>query len=63
MLMSDIPALADLRQDPYPTYARLRAEAPVFYSEADQAWLISRYHPVLQVMRASHEFTNRHSGL
>ena len=63
MLMSDIPALTELRQDPYPTYARLRTEAPVFYSEADQAWLISRYESVLQVMRASSEFSNRHSGL
>ncbi len=30
-------------QNPYPVFARLREEAPVFWSEKGQRWLISRY--------------------
>lgn len=32
--------------DPYPTYARLRTEAPVYYSHRVGAWLISRYEDI-----------------
>lgn len=29
--------------DPYPALARLRAEAPVFYSEPHEAWIVTSY--------------------
>lgn len=38
-------------QDPYPVYARLRAEAPVYFSEALRAWLLTRYEDVLGAFR------------
>ncbi|WP_395540364.1 cytochrome P450 [Neotabrizicola sp. sgz301269] len=31
-----------LRDDPYPVYAALRAQAPVFWSEGEQAWILLR---------------------
>jgi cytochrome P450 len=33
--------------DPYPTYARLRDEAPVYYNADRDLWVLSRYHDVL----------------
>jgi cytochrome P450 len=38
-------------EDPYPTYARLRTEDPVHWSEAWSAWVISRYAEVQAVLR------------
>jgi hypothetical protein len=38
-------------QDPYPVYARLRAEAPVYFSPALQCWLLTRYQDVLGAFR------------
>jgi cytochrome P450 len=37
--------------DPYPAYARLRAEAPVSYFEATDQWLISRHADVDALLR------------
>lgn len=37
--------------DPYPLYARLRAEEPVHYSEAWGSWLVTRYDDVLAGFR------------
>ena len=37
--------------DPYPHYARLRAEAPVHFLEAYGLWCISRYEEVVAVLR------------
>ena len=38
--------------DPYPFYHQLRAEAPVYWSERLQAWLLTRY---AEVMSALHD--------
>ena len=32
--------------DPYPTYARLRTEAPVAWSEVRQSWVLTRYNDI-----------------
>lgn len=32
--------------DPYPTYARLRREAPVFWCESGQFWALSKYEDI-----------------
>jgi pimeloyl-[acyl-carrier protein] synthase len=37
--------------DPYPTYRRLREEAPVHWSEDQGFWLLSRYDDVLGALR------------
>ena len=34
--------------DPYPTYARLREEAPIYYNERYDFWALSRYSDVEQ---------------
>lgn len=38
-------------EDPYPTYRRLREEAPRYHWAAADAWIVSRYDDVLAVMR------------
>ncbi len=44
------PYSADFRADPYPTYERLRAEAPVHQSETG-TWFLSRYDDCSFVLR------------
>src|SRR5690349_8941333 len=33
----------DTQNDPYPVYARLRAESPVYRNESDDFWAVSRH--------------------
>lgn len=40
-------------QDPYPTYARLRAKPEPFYNDATHAWMITRHADVESVLRDS----------
>jgi cytochrome P450 len=42
---------SDFYADPYPTYTRLRAENPVYWSPALGCWLITRYEDVLSSLR------------
>jgi len=37
--------------DPYPTYRRLREEAPVYWWEAGHSWLLSRYDDVVATLK------------
>ncbi|MBL9045497.1 MAG: cytochrome P450 [Myxococcales bacterium] len=37
--------------NPYPTYARLRSEAPVYFSQEWKSWLITRYDDVVACYR------------
>jgi len=45
------PADPEFLADPYPTYARLRAEAPVVWYEGWQAWLVTRHADVDALLR------------
>jgi hypothetical protein len=45
-------------EDPYPLYARLRAEAPVYENAADGFWALSRYEDVLGAFKAPRVFSN-----
>ncbi|MGY1813376.1 cytochrome P450 [Blastococcus sp. SYSU D00820] len=45
----DDVTVADLERDPYPVYARLRAEAPVAYVPAVDLWLVTRWADVRAV--------------
>ena len=47
------------QDDPYPTYRRLRDEAPVHHSAADDLWVISRHADVFGVLRDDETFSNR----
>jgi cytochrome P450 len=45
------PFSGALLGDPYPTYAQLRDEAPVWFSERDGFWALSRYEDVHGALR------------
>lgn len=49
----------DFHEDPYPLYARLRDEEPLYYSEADDFWAVSRHADVLATLRDDTTFSNR----
>ncbi len=48
----------DLMVDPYPTYAKLRADYPVFWSRSWNAWIISRYTDVVASLRDNQNLSN-----
>lgn len=45
--------------DPFPSYARARSEAPVFYSEEYGFWSVSRREDVLAIIRDTERFSNK----
>jgi cytochrome P450 len=47
-----------VREDPYPYYAALRDEAPVYWAEGAQAWCVSRYDEVQFVLRNAELFSS-----
>src|SRR5438876_7356521 len=49
----------EFKANPYPFYARLRAEAPVYRTvlpDKQPAWLITRYDDVLMVLKDDQQF-------
>jgi Cytochrome P450 len=44
------PFAEDIRQDPYSKYEQLRRRAPVYWAEAAQTWVVSRYEDVRFVL-------------
>ena len=46
-------------QDPYPVYRRLQEEAPVYWSDAWDCWLLTRFAHVDAVIRSPAGFRNR----
>ena len=48
----------DVHIDPYPTYERLRAEAPVYRNEEFDFWALSRHEDVLGAFRNIEAFSN-----
>jgi cytochrome P450 len=49
-----------IHEDPYPTYARLRAEAPVFRNDERGFWALSRHGDVMAAFRDSARFSSAH---
>ena len=45
------PFSMEFRADPYPHYARLRAEEPVSWSESARMWIVSRFEDVVGVLK------------
>jgi cytochrome P450 len=45
-------------QDPYPFYARARREEPVFWSPAVNAWVLTRYEDIRNVLRDPETFSS-----
>ena len=52
------PFSMEFRADPYPHYARLRAEAPVYYSEPARMWVVSRFEDAVGVLREPARFSS-----
>ena len=50
----------EIHEDPYPTYARLRAEAPVFRNDELGFWALSRHADVTAAFRDTARFSNSH---
>ncbi|MGN2636603.1 cytochrome P450 [Nocardia takedensis] len=48
----------DVHRDPYPYYARLREQAPVFRNETDDFWALSRHADILAALRDSTRFSS-----
>jgi cytochrome P450 len=54
------PYAYETHEDPYPLYARLRREAPVYFNERLNFWALSRHADVLSAMRDTEHLTNTH---
>ena len=54
------PFSRDFFDDPYQTYARLREEAPCFYSERWDFYALSRFDDVMTAHRDTKTFTSSH---
>jgi cytochrome P450 len=52
------PYAYKMHEDPYPTYARLRSEAPVYRSDEFDFWALSRHEDVLAAFRNVDTFSN-----
>jgi cytochrome P450 len=54
------PYAYDFHEDPYPVYARLRAEAPAYRNEELGFWALSRHADVLAGFRDAQVLSSRH---
>ena len=52
------PFFSEHREDPYPTYAELRREAPVYWAERSKTWVVSRYDDVMAVLKDTARFSS-----
>jgi cytochrome P450 len=52
------PYAYEIHEDPYPVYARLRAEAPVYRNDELDFWALSRHEDVLAAFRNVDGFSN-----
>jgi cytochrome P450 len=57
------PFAPEVRADPYPLYAQMRAEAPVVWSEEQETFLATRYADCVSVLRSANvSVDNRKAG-
>jgi cytochrome P450 len=54
------PFSFEIQHNPYPTYERLREEAPVYFSEKHGFWALSRHEDVLAASLAPLTFVSSH---
>jgi cytochrome P450 len=57
------PYDVDIVTDPYPVYARLREEAPIYYNERYDFWAISRHADVEKALGDWQTFSNSRSDI
>jgi cytochrome P450 len=53
------PLAADWRDDPYPTYRRLRDEAPVHHCPERGIFSVTRFDDVMEVLKSPERFSSR----
>ena len=53
------PYAYEFHEDPFPIYARLRAEAPVYWNESLRFWALSRHADVLAAFKDWQRFSSR----
>lgn len=56
------PFAAEVKRDPYPYYAWLRAQAPVYHNQRLDIWALSRYRDVCAALR-NHEVFSSAKGV
>jgi cytochrome P450 len=57
------PYDADINADPYPTYRRLRDEAPIYYNERFDVWAMARHADVEKALVDWQTFSNTRSDI
>ena len=57
--LDELLTARDFSADPYAVYQRLREEAPVYWSEAWNAWVFTRYAHIVNILRDSLRFSNK----
>ncbi len=57
------PYLREIVEDPYPTYKRLREEAPLYYNEQYDFYAVSRYDDVRRGLRDHETFISGKGGI
>ncbi|OBK76738.1 cytochrome P450 [Mycobacterium sp. 1274761.0] len=57
------PYDVDIAANPWPTYARLREEAPIYYNERYRFWAISRFSDVESALSNWEAFSNSRSDI
>jgi cytochrome P450 len=57
------PYDVDITANPYPTYARLREEAPIYYNQRYDFWALSRHADVEQALSNWEIFSNQRSDI
>ncbi len=57
------PYDVDINANPYPIYARLREEAPIYYNERYDFWALSRHSDVERGLANWETFSNRRSDI
>ncbi|HEX3981702.1 MAG TPA: cytochrome P450, partial [Acidimicrobiales bacterium] len=53
------PYAYEIHEDPYPVYARMRSEAPVYRNDELDFWALSRHDDVLTAFRNPSQLSNR----
>jgi cytochrome P450 len=54
------PYAYEIHEDPYPTYARLREEAPLYHNEEMGFWALSRHADVIEGFRDNERLSSSH---
>ncbi|HEX5064895.1 MAG TPA: cytochrome P450 [Myxococcota bacterium] len=52
------PFAQEFRSDPYPHYAALRSEAPVYWAAGSKTWVVSRHDDVVRVLKDPEGFSS-----